>query len=228
MKKGHFWGMARGSRAPSVVRLAAALLLVTTISGCFYTQHEVFGLKEGLIVPGLEGKYVSLLGSSLVLGGGGRYFTVSQAQEGHDYRYIQYSFTPHDPERRHVVDSGSFRLVLKSPGVYIMQRCDHSKNETGLPPIFCVLYFFSAIRSGGTLVGFELLEPDVGDARPLARRDGIDAWDLGQSSCGLSGSNSALAHFLRNLGTGLSTSTGNHCGDRFRSLGTYDRVASGG
>ncbi len=212
MKKGYFRFGGLAGRAASVARLSILLLLFLPTAACYDAQHEVFGRKDGVVVPGLEGHYVRMSDIS--------HFTVTREQHGRDYRITKDFFrSERGPQTRDEWKVGSLRAIPLGDGLYIAQvHCFAiiDASECDSPNLYALL-LFHVTRSGDAIVKFEVLLPDGQAASAIARRDGVDVWGQTKKADGLSGSRAVLARFLRDLAT-----------VPLKSGDTYLRVSEGG
>ena len=202
-------------RAGTAVQLVTAMFLLTAVSGCFKTQHEVFGPNEGVPISGLEGEYAS---SSDEPG----YIVISRVAGG-DYRYSQSArIVPNDHEKREVVNKAQFRAIPLAGTLYIMQSCEHESPVVGYYRMICTYAYVRVVYSGKAVARIELLEEeaDIGDLQQIARGDGIDLWGLGVGGglYGLSGFRTDLARYLGGV-PDVAT--------EFRPIMTYRKITEG-
>ena len=198
--------------------IAPMLILGLTLAGCYDTQHEVFGPKEGVIVAGLDGQYALRHPDGVV-----DHFIVFWAQRGTDYRLIE--------QHQGFQTFGTFRAVPLGTNLYVVQLSydtgwtgsrrlrpeDAVERTVKVEPDIFAQTFFRVTRSGGVIVKLDELVPDTGAAWAISQRDGIEMWDQYKGAAGLSGPHAALGRFLRDLGA-----------VPFMVIGTYWRTPKGG
>jgi hypothetical protein len=167
------------------MRLAARAILLAALllpaAACYDAQHEIFGRKDAVLVPGLEGSYIT----TDAQGHSRRYF-VTRAARGAEYRIA--------------VDLpggglGTLRAIPLRYNLYLAQV-----HYTAKPDLYALL-LFRVMRAGGVVAEIEELLPDENAAAALAERDHVDMWKQDKGAEGLSGAHGSLVRFLRDLAT---------------------------
>jgi hypothetical protein len=186
-----------------IARLTGTLLLMLTTSGCYWTQYQVFGREDSVLVSGLEGRYEAKAENGNVI-----HYTVSRAHERGSYRFRGDDLTKGDTAPDDFAKSGTFRAIPISQDIYIMQWAWRPDDyaETGHHTFMYL--FFRVVRSGDAVIKIERLESSadkdqveklVVAGHTIARRNGVDQW-TGDGSVGISGAPAALKRFLLDMG----------------------------